>query len=210
MAFNHVFWVDQAVPHGCWLGRLSGFEKGYQIRNGVPRAEGWPSDVSLEMSKDFRKYTLTPDCVNSINAATIISERVVEFLREKELPNVEYLPVTILNHKGKAVDTPYFILHPVHLVDCLDVDACQTTFGLMSKKNYEKIGSFVPDESKCDDLPPIMRIAGLSFHVAVHRDLAREIDDAGFTGIGWYEPSDLVGKHLVQALPGFSADEAPE
>ncbi len=210
MAFNHVFWVNRRIEHGCWLGGLSDFEDSWEVGDGVPRVDGWPSDVSLEMSQDFRKYTLTPDCVKSSNAAMIISQPVVEFLRAKELANVEYLPVTVLNHKGKAVDTPYFILHPIHPVECLDTDKCAIAWSIGDDTVIDTLGAFHSDDNKCQDLPPMMRIAGLSYHVAVHRDLAGEIDAAGFSGIGWYEPEQLVGISLAQRLPGYAAKEASE
>lgn len=204
MNFDHVFWTQRRTTHGCHLGGTSPVEDGWEIGDGVPREDGFPNNVTLQMKSDFPRDTLTPDCLNSITCHTIISERLRDYLRSRDFDNLEFLPVTILNHKGSPVASPYAIVHPVHPVDCLDIQACNVTWEPMDDSLISNLSSFELDSSKVDDVPPIMRIAGLSYHVAVHRSIAKELDDEGFTGNGWTEPNDLVGKDLVCALRAIS------
>ncbi len=192
MKFDHVFWTYRNVSKGCWLNKLD-FEDDYLIDVGIPVSEDYPETVSIAMDPDFPKDTIVTDHIRG--PYRICSERLVEFLKSKELPNVEYLPITILNHRGRAVDSPYFIVHPIHAVDCLDEEACEVTDSSIAKY-IKSLKHFILDDAKSQNLPPLMRVKRFASHVMIHRSLAEELDEAGFTGLGWLELSDMEGESL--------------
>lgn len=206
MAFEHVFWAYRETPHGCRLQGLQNVEKGFQISDGVPRQANFSGDAHFTMNPDFPDDTIMLDNLKNTSVHIVASERLKRFLEGQQLPNMEYLPVTIFNHKSRPVSPPYFIIHPIHPVDCIDFDASEATWDELDDEAIERIGNFVVDDSKCDALPPLFRPNGLSRHLLVHRELAAALDAQGFTGNGWVEPSALVGESLFSNLDPFVQD----
>ncbi len=195
MKFDHVIWTFRLVNKGCYISRLFGFDNKYQITLGTPLLESFPADATFKMKPTFPKNTITPDNLKSFER--LVSTPMCDFLRSKELRNVEFLPVTVLNHRGRPVKPPYHIVHPIHAIDCLDDVACGITFDDPPDNDYiEEVENFVLDPDKCDDFPAIFRVKRMGVHIMVHRQLAKELDEAGFTGNGWIEPSRIGGMWL--------------
>lgn len=200
MNFDHVFWTYREVAKGCRTKGIRGFEDDFEIGLGTPVLESFPLNVTVPMNPDFPTNTITPDNLDNIDR--IVSERMSEFLISKNLPNVEFLPVTLINHKGRPVKPSYKLVHPIHAIDCLDDAACSVTFSDPDDNEYiEKMAAFALDVRKCSDFPPLFRVARIASHVLIHRELAKELDDARFSGNAWIEPSAIGDVRLFGALP---------
>jgi len=200
MKFDHVFWTYRQVARGCQLNSLVGFEDDFEIGLGTPVLHYFPDDVTVAMDPVFDKDTITPDNLRGV--VRLVSGRMSEHLRGKNLQNVEYLPVSVLNHRGRPVQPQYEIIHPIHPIDCLDYTACGITYCDPDDEEFiQEMKSFVLDIDKCGNFPPLFRIERMAEHVLIHRGLAKELDDAGFTGNGWIEPSDIGDVWLAGPLP---------
>src|SRR5712691_8714720 len=93
----------------------------YELRAGVSRAKGWPKDITARMSKKFPKDVDLSDVIHGATLV-IVSKRLKEVLDKQKVPKVEYLPIGILNHKGRVASKDYFVLNPLAIVDCIDFD----------------------------------------------------------------------------------------
>jgi hypothetical protein len=129
---------------------------------------------------------------NLINTRTLIvaSLKLKNFLETRQLPKVEYLPITILDHKGRPASRDYFIIHPIEPVDCLDVSQCGAQRSSIDPETIQWLDRLVIDEGKIDPSRDMFRLKFFYDVILVRRELAAAIDAEGLTGIRWIELSD--------------------
>jgi hypothetical protein len=206
MEFNHLFWAHQRVPHGCWVLEMTGIEDDFEIDYGIEQKDDFGENATFEMDPDWANDTLTPDHLNNIQGYILVSERLCDFLRAKELPSVQYLPVTVKNHKGRPLKPPYFLVHPTGTVDCIDLAASGVEYGRLAKTEIQKFTELVIDPAKAAALRPLCRLKHLSRYVAVERSLVQAMEAAGFTGNGFVPASKMAGNNLMGSLNRYTVD----
>jgi uncharacterized protein DUF1629 len=183
-------WDWQYVPNACELDQLVGVDRVYRLSSGTEMLSGWPVEAAFHMDPDLPNDTLLIDNVRNVEEKIVVSERLKTFLEAQSLVSVEYLPVTIINHKGKPADESYFIVHPLGVVDCLDLDACEITWSRIDPKQIRRLKRLVIEEPSLTAGRMLFRIKGLAGVILVHRDLAKAIDRQEFSGVSWKELED--------------------
>ena len=118
---DFLVWQFEDIPHSFVLDRLHGVERVFELVEGVPRAESFPADARFSVDPDFPNDMGLVDAFTNTYNLTVISEKLKEFIAGQKPKAVEFLPVTILNHKSRPA-AKYYILHPVDPVDALDTD----------------------------------------------------------------------------------------
>lgn len=189
MKSNYLIWQYKYIDNACSLDELQNVEKLYQLRNGIPRAATFPEDAVYTMDPDRIHDTLLIDSLFNVDGLIVASYRLKEFLKVRLLKKTEYLPVTILDHKGKHSQN-YFIIHPIYPVECLDVDKCGATWSDIIEDDIDEVQHLVIDESKVDPTRELFRPKHFDRVTLVQRNLAEAINQEGFTGIRWTELSD--------------------
>ncbi len=190
MKQNYVVWEDKDVPNSFVLDKLSHVDNTWELTEGIPRAKGWPFGVTQSVDPDFPNDILLIDAFRSPERRIIISQAFKNFFVSKEVKQVEYLPVAIIDHKGKPAGD-YFILHPVFPVECLDIESSEAEWDILDDTTLHAIKRIVIDESKVDPKLQIFKIKFLYDLIIVRRDLAESITANKFSGVEWTELSDF-------------------
>jgi hypothetical protein len=120
----------------------------------------------------------------------VASPKLRAFLEARGLKKVEYLPVTILDHRGRPASTEYSIVHPIEPIDCLDLAASQPHFSAIDKTTIQRVKKLVIDEAKLDPQRELFRANGFGKVTFASRALAQALDQAKFVGIQWKELAD--------------------
>jgi hypothetical protein len=195
MSLDYVLWEKPLIEHGVVLRGLKGVKNEWELNEGVPRAST-PMDAEFHMDPERPHDTVLADSVGNIDMLIVASERLTNFLRARALADVEYLPAKIVDHKGKSIPTPYFIVHPINPVDCLDAQRCGVTWDSLDPEYIDRLERLAMKESfERDALEGAFTRAlfrpRLYYRVTlVRRDLATAMDEAGFTGLRWLELED--------------------
>lgn len=181
--------VWQAVPIGnaCTLEPIENVERHTDLKRGVPFAARFPRDATLRMDRKFKKDTGLTDDLSNMNRIKVCSGKLTEFLKKQKLKNVEFLPVTILDHKGKVASKEYTIVHPVGLQDALDVEASKPRFNRILKTQIDEVERFVVDVRRIEPGVRIFRLAGFYSPVLIDAELAKSIEAEGFRGSAFQE-----------------------
>lgn len=185
-----VLWAYAPVDHAAALYTLEGVSDQYALNVGEPVLANFPDDAYFTMDPDAPYDTLLVDNLDNTDLAIVASPRLKEFLEGYPVAKVEYLPVTIVNHKGRPA-ARYYIVHPLDPVDCLDVPACNAAFGAVDKDNILDLERLVIDAGKVDPRRALFRPKMFYQVIVVRRALAEAVDAAGFTGVRWIELSDF-------------------
>jgi hypothetical protein len=110
------------VKGACAVEYLSDRELGWELTIGQSVAARWPPGMSFRMSDDHRKDVALIDNVSNLEDVLLVSPRIRDFLLLQKLPELEFLSVSILDHKGRVASRDYTIAHCCRVVDCVDQD----------------------------------------------------------------------------------------
>ena len=169
------------------LDELKGYD-GYDFPEGKPIGTAWPRNVKALMSKMYRTHNKLYDDVPNPFGAKVCSKRVVDFLRSKELPNLEFLPVTIIDTHDKPVKKDYFIVHVLQPQDALDKRASKAQMNALDKTMITEVESFVLKPERIDPALKLFRLHGVYDELVVEKELAEEIAAQGFQGVEIADP----------------------
>jgi hypothetical protein len=189
MANDFLVWDSAVVPNACCLSQLINVEDQFELPKGVPRAASFPTDAAFTMDADFPHDTLLTDNLVNTDRLIVASPRLKAFLESQALSNVEFLPVTILDHKGRAASRDYCIVHPIDLVDCVDVQQSDLEWSIIDPSSIDTVTRLVIDETRLDPRVALFRPKPFYDVVLARRPLAEAIDAQGFSGIRWIELS---------------------
>ena len=183
---EYLLWSESPVANACTLENVENLHR-FDLPCGVPLQKEWPSDALARMSKSFKKATaLTDDLVNS-DSIKVCSKRLVDFLKRKKLKNAEYLPLIILDHKGKVASKEYSVVNLVGLQDALDHRASKPTFNLLDPNQIDDVENLIIDVERIDPTLMVFRLKGLFDPVLIEKRLADAILKEGFVG-PFFEP----------------------
>lgn len=180
-----VYWDSLQHKRDASLTDLVGIEHTHPLVSGVPYGDAIPSAVSFSMRPDEPKRTRLTDSPPNTSSVVVASGRLADFFRQQNVPDVEYLPVTILDPSGAPTPAPYWILHPVHPVDCLDLDGAGARYSAILPGEIAQVERLRLHEDRVPPEKVFFRARSFTRVVLVRRALADAISARGFTGIDW-------------------------
>ena len=187
-------WAAKIEPNAAVLVDFEGFEKSHELRKGISHAEGFPSGVTFQMDSRKPTNTLLVDNIKNTQNVVIISEKLKAFVEDQGLVDVEFLPITVLDHKGRAVDDPFYIFHPIENVDCIDMDKTGPKWGDIDNTIIKGVKQLVIDKALVPEDKRYFRPRYYTARPIVSKVLADAILQAGFTGVQFMPISEIKGR----------------
>jgi hypothetical protein len=180
-----VSWKSRSVKNGAAVTDLQGVDRVYAMMDGESFKDVFPLGAAFHFNPDFKRDTLLVDCLINIENMLVVSERLKNFIQGKNPDKVEYLPVTVHDHKGKAVADPYFIIHPIDPPDCIDFPKSNVTWSQMDTSSIQFVDHLEIDATKVAPSRLLFRAKAYPGAILLRREFALEIEAAGFKGAGW-------------------------
>jgi len=179
---NYQCWKSVPIGNATVLDPIEGMDRSYELLKGTSFAGQFPKNVSFRMSAEHPKDIGLTDALANMNELLVASKRLKEFLEAKNLPNLEYHQVSIINHKGRVASEEYFLVHPIHPQDCLDLQASGPRYNKINPALISRVQDLVIDESKIAPGVKLFRLKAFGKPLLIHRELAAEIAKSGFSG----------------------------
>ncbi len=190
MAF--VIWHAGDEGNTCKLESLQGWDDAWKLQEGVAVIDEYPSGAFYRMDPDYPNRVRLSDCLDNGNDLPVISAELKEYLEGRKIDGVEFLPITIINHKDRVASEDYWILNPTTVVDCLDVEASGVTLSPFDG-TVALMKRMVLIEENIEHDIQIFRIQNVPGPVLLARELADEIEAQGFTALLWSDPDKHNG-----------------
>ncbi|MDF3819370.1 hypothetical protein P3G55_05645 [Leptospira sp. 96542] len=178
-----VVWEWDVGENFCVLDGIQNVEDEYQLSKGISRANGFPTDASFTMSAMHRKYVALADNISNLNRALVVSRKLKEAIEARSPQDVEFLSVSIFNHKQKLASKDYFIINPLNVVDCIDKEKSKYRWNHIAP---DKMSSCTKLVLKPEVIHPellLFRPRHLEYYVLVDPALAVVLEAEGFTGL---------------------------
>ena len=193
MSSGFLVWRPGTMVDGiCKLNNLTGVEDDFEIDDGVPRLAGWPDAASAAMDPRFPKDVGFADSLYG-SGYVAISLNTRRFLEKEGVNKIEFLPIKIINHKGRVAADEYFVVNPLELVDCVDKVASEVEMDTIDEGAISSCAQLVLSEDAISPELKLFRAALWSGLILIRRDLAERMTGAGLTGMKFIEPHAYTG-----------------
>lgn len=145
-------------------------------------------EVAFQMSPRFGGKVAT-DYLNNTLGYFMISQRFRKMLEDSSTAEIEYLPIKLIDQKGRDTKKEYYIANVIGTIECIDDARTEGTRDPMRPETYQFASRIYLDESKLEDLS-VFRPASIPERIVFRRDLAESCAQLGLTGMKFYEQGD--------------------
>lgn len=190
---NYLIWETSVEPGVTGLYYLENVDDAFEINEGISRAKGFPDDALFRMNPNHPKDVKLADQLFNYESHMVVHKKIATFLEAFPLKEVELLPVSILNHKGRVASKDYFIVHPLKVQECVNKDKSNIVWNPLDPDDIAAVFSLVVDFKSVDKSYPIFRPRHLLPRIMVREDLARALQKEAFSGIEFIPPEEFSG-----------------
>jgi hypothetical protein len=185
MSDEYCVWQYRTVADACVLNKFSGLEDAFRLRQGVPLLDGFPGDVAFHMDPDFPNNLRLVDNLLNSDRAIVASPALRDWLDKRQIPDVEYLPVSIIDHRGRVASADYVIVHPIGPVDCIDRDQSEFSESRITPGQISRFRKMVIDDRRVPADRQIFRLQGFWGATLVRANLVSDLSEGAFTGLSF-------------------------
>lgn len=194
LSMRYVIWKAVIEDGYCVCNSLEGFEDSRKLKRGHSVAHSFPDDACFRMDPDFPKDIMLSDNIRNGGGFLLVSNRLKEALEEdNEVNNVEWLPVKIINHKGRVASEEYVVANPLDLCDAIDRDRSEITWNSIMPDLIASCEKLVLDEEKIPADFKLFRLKHFSRRVVLRADFADKIKSRGFSQIAFTPAEGFSG-----------------
>jgi hypothetical protein len=187
---DYLLWEMFEVDYACRLNDIIGLEDPDELFLGKPINDIFPDYVTYTMDPDRPYSFILTDTLQNNDCQIVISKPFRDFLRDRELTKVEFLPISIVNHKNRVIKEPYYILHCIDFVDCLDIEKSGAVWSTIDTNLVDQVYQLVLNDNSIDRTRGIFKLKYFHYITLIQRELAEAIDQKKFTGNRWIEIED--------------------
>lgn len=187
-----MIWKSGYTEGVCVIKSLE-IENDWELDEGKSRLEGFPPDVTCRMDPSFRDDIALADNLYGAGMPVISAKARAVMEQEVTGERLEFLPVQVINHKGRVASNDYFVLHPLDVLDCIDTDKSKVEWNSISPEDISTCEGLVLREEEIPDEFRIFRPRFLGSEILVRRDLVDALTAAELTGLLFGEAKDYKG-----------------
>lgn len=177
---------DLCDPTLCVLDQIpAGLGAAYsRLAKGRAMGDDFPAQAEIPMTEGhdgLRLASLVGHTQNFIVASRAFQETVREAYDATPFRDqIEYLPISIIDHRGRARGDEYFLVNPLGTFDVLDHDRSEVEY-------YEGyvigVDRYVVNAEKVSAAPPLFRLREKPSRYLVQEPLAEDLKQAQLTNI---------------------------
>ena len=185
MSPSYVVWRDRPDGKRCHLAPILNVERAAYLLEGVPLLAGWPENACYEMDRAYKTRTRLTDSLIGRNFGVVISERLRDFLLAHEVDGIEFLPVAVVDHKGKTVEEKYYLVNNIDQQDAFDQTQSVYERNTIDENQIDTVAKLVLDYAKIKPTAQLFRLKHFKRMMLVREDLAAKLTASGMTGFSF-------------------------
>jgi len=173
-----------------WHGELDAFPP---FLESCTRIEEWPEEtVGIYEEDQFPDgdLVITDNLSASANGDKVISEQLAKVLGALLEDQAQLLPLPLQNKEGNGLIEGYYLLHPLLIVSCLDMEGSHLVQNGPDSYFYRRlISDLVLQRIRVPENARIFKLAEIDELTFLREDICQLLIDAGFTGLLFEEAS---------------------
>lgn len=165
-----------------WLESLpSSIQKTWKLTEAVSMYEDFPPDAEFPI--DPQRGDLLPDIVPNVFNVLIVSSRIRSIFTEEAIDDIEYLPLIILDKKGRVKSDTYCVANLIGSVDCLDVANSIYKDDSLEKGQIRSIHRLNLLHQQIPQDIRLFRLTQRRYMFLIRNDLLKKLRDQDVTGL---------------------------
>ncbi|MFP2907955.1 imm11 family protein [Pyxidicoccus sp. 3LFB2] len=163
------------------------------LDEGEPVAALFPPEPTVRFSETFPKQRKVCDFMANIFGSNIVSAKVKRILEAQGAKNCEFIPLVILDHKGKVASKEHFLLQVLGHVEAVDMERSNVVMNSILK---DRIGNFKHMVLDRKAIPPdavIFRLSRKRDEFLVNQATYEALTKEGVTGLKCFKADDWNG-----------------
>lgn len=143
MEYYMLTYDTENIDDGAFLEKMHNLPfKNFLFRKLVPLKEQIREDIIYEMDEDETTNILY-DYVENISSLPIISEEFKHVISDLDLGQHEFIQIKIKNHRGKIVDSPFYIINLLDDICYIDLEKSTIKYSALDEENIRSIKNIV-------------------------------------------------------------------
>jgi hypothetical protein len=179
---TYFVFYDHAADEDAVIEELPAGVEGYELFRGVALGARFPKHATLRFSKAYagRKLRDFQPTTCSLPIASPKARAVLEALGL--LPELELLPVDILDHRGRVAGADYSIVHVLAAHDAIDMKRSEVRMNPVVPTKIQRVRRLVLDRDAIPPTAALFRCTTMPRTYLIRDDVARAFEAAGLTG----------------------------
>lgn len=178
------YWVLKTDYTSAVIGALPpGGPEGHLLDRGEPIAALFPPEPAVRFSDDYPTRRKVCDFMSTFFSAPIVSIKVKRILEEQGATNCEFIPLTLLDHKGKVASKEHFLLQVLGHVEAVDMERSQVVMNSILKDRIGNIEHLVLDPKAIPPGAVIFRLSRKRDEFLVNHATYEALTQAEVTGL---------------------------
>jgi hypothetical protein len=184
---SYVVWDDCADGKRCHLTYLKNAkEASAYLCEGVSLKDKWTENAAYAMDDDYKTRIQLTDSLINQDEVIVASEKLKAFLEENGAgEGNEFLPVAIINHKGRTAKEKYFVVNNVDPQDAFDQAKSVYRRNTIDTTQIDTVKTLVVDLTKIKPTAQLFRLKYFKSMIVVRQDLADKLKASGMTGFSF-------------------------
>jgi len=158
-------------------------EESFRFDEGVPLASWFPTEAVYPMDREFPDLRVLYDLQVNTLGLVVASKAFRAVLEAGAHGNLEFLPITIRDHRKKIASKDHCIVNVIHPVDCVDRARSTVVMGAIDPTQAMTIRKLVLQEDKIPADVDLFRLALRTGTFLVRDELEARIEAAGLKGM---------------------------
>jgi hypothetical protein len=161
----------------------------FQFRDGHPMRDVMPAHAAYPMSSRWSDRRALYDFQSNTLQLLIVSKRCREVLESGHHDNIEFLPIVVLDHRGKVASNDYFIAHLLGSVDCMDRERSSFEPNPLNPDIFGVCDRLVLQDDKIPDDVELFRLSNGPTTYIARQSLKERLEKAGIQGVSFIPES---------------------
>jgi hypothetical protein len=172
--------------------RLANYDRYFDLKKGIALANVIPAEAEIRMHPDFPNDIELTDSLSSNGDLLFVNERVCQLFRQEGISNIELCPINVINHKGRKVKEPYFVVNVLSIVDCIDMKKSKYDINDIDKKSLSGVDELVLDEARLPRDIKLFRPMNFETIMLIERTVSERIQEQGLRGFQFLEVEEYT------------------
>ncbi|PTL84214.1 imm11 family protein [Vitiosangium sp. GDMCC 1.1324] len=157
-------------------------------------ASEFPTGVAMKFSPSFPEQRKVYDFVTNTLNIRVVSKHVRRIVLELAPDDVEFLPVTLMDHQGGVASREHFIMNVLARRDVIDLERADVRMGAILKTEIDRVRNLVLKGDLEPGGPKVFRPLHLRVGTMIDETIHAAFSGAGLTGCKFFPANGWNGK----------------
>lgn len=179
---DYFLWRNETQDGYCTI-RAPEVDRIWELSKGISRVGDLGDGIECKMDPRRPKDVGLADNVRG--AGFPVVSRALKQSLERDLTHnrVEFIPVRLVNHKGRVASDQYYVLNPLDIVDCIDLEESGVEWNRISPSSISYCKALVLKEEAIPEGFTVFRLKRWENNILARADVVSDLQSSNLTGL---------------------------